>query len=447
MINWFRKVAIFQSLIFLSGSCINAQPTTYDRLWNDPQIVERINRDIEQYRKGDAVIEVIDKSGNHVSNVLVEVHQQTHEFLFGCNLFVLGQLQTPELNIRYEKAFANLFNFATIPFYWGDLEPQEGKPRFMEGSSYIWRRPPPDQLLKWCKEHNITPKGHCLMYVKSMFMPSWTAKDDPEKLLRQSAKHIDEIAQRYKNDIFYWDVTNEEIQRENNPKEWHMVPANYLSWCFQQAGSRFAKQTVLIHNEASQVFTDTDYYIAIFSRLKNEGLPIGGMGMQMHAYDREAMLSGELYPPKQQFDLFSRLGNVNLPIYMTEITIPGRGDKGADLQAEIVKNLYRLWFSIPNMAGITWWNLGDSTAFGVENEAMGGLLDKEMNPKPAYQALDQLINHEWRTNMKISGDSHGRVSFRGFYGKYKITVTYNDKSIEREINLTKSGNNKFVIQL
>jgi hypothetical protein len=38
------------------------------------------------------------------------------------------------------------------------LEPQQGKPRFGEGSEPIWRRPPPDQLVNWCKAHNITPK-------------------------------------------------------------------------------------------------------------------------------------------------------------------------------------------------------------------------------------------------------------------------------------------------
>jgi endo-1,4-beta-xylanase len=75
------------------------------------------------------------------------------------------------------------------------------------------------------------------------------------------------------------------------------------------------------------------------------------------------------------------------------------------------------------------------------------LLDSEMNPKPAYEALDQLINHEWKTNMKISSDSNGNVSFRGFFGKYKIIVSYNGKLIVREINLTKAGKNKFVIQL
>ena len=34
----------------------------------------------------------------------------------------------------------------------------------------------------------------------------------------------------------------------------------------------------------------------------------------------------------------------------------------------------------------TWYD-ADGTAFQNENTALGGLLDKEMNPKPAFQAL------------------------------------------------------------
>ena len=66
------------------------------------------------------------------------------------------------------------------------------------------------------------------------------------------------------------------------------------------------------------------------------------------------------------------------------------------------------------MAGVTWWNLGDGTAYENENKALGGLLDKDMNPKPAYQALDKLINHEWKTNLTLATDAQGKARFRGF---------------------------------
>ena len=48
------------------------------------------------------------------------------------------------------------------------------------------------------------------------------------------------------------------------------------------------------------------------------------------------------------------------------------------------------------MAGITWWNLGHGTAVKDENEAQGGLLDANLNPKRAYRELDRLINQNGR---------------------------------------------------
>lgn len=436
-------------LLFFVGK-IAAQDSLFNKMWNDPQVVDRINLDIEQYRKGDAAIEFVDKKGNPVSNVEVEVHQQTHEFLFGCNLFVLGQLQTPELNTKYETAFANLFNFATIPFYWKELEPQEGKPRFQEGSSFIWRRPPPDQLLKWCKVHHIVPKGHALMYNRNAFMPDWTEQNNPELFLKQALTHIEGIARRYKEDIAVWDVVNEERYRTRNPETGHKVPDDYLVWCFKATNSLFSKNVQLLYNDDTQNHDNPEEYEGYVNSIVRSGLRIDGMGLQFHLFDlgaRSKFLDGTIYPVKQLLDVYDRIGKLGLPIYITEITLPGGGENGYLIQAKIVENLYRLWFSVPNMAGITWWNLGDSTAFGNENKAMGGLLDNEMNPKPAYQALDQLINREWKTNLKISSGSHGNVSFRGFYGKYRITVNHNGKTVEQEINLTKTGNNKFVIQL
>jgi hypothetical protein len=79
------------------------------------------------------------------------------------------------------------------------------------------------------------------------------------------------------------------------------------------------------------------------------------------------------------------------------------------------------------MKGITWWNLGDGTAFGTENSFLGGLLDSAMNPKPAYKVLDQLINHDWRTNLTLKTDAKGTVRFRGFHGSYSVQISEQGK--------------------
>jgi GH35 family endo-1,4-beta-xylanase len=412
------------ALLALLANLVRAEvPEAYSKLWNDPTLTDRIQRNLERNRKGDAVIEVLDAAGEPVANVPVEVRQQSHEFLFGCNLFVLGQLATPEFNRKYEAAFTNLFNFATIPFDWGDLEPEPGKPRYAEGSPHVWRRPPPDRLVNWCREHGITPKGHALLYVKNMFMPPWTTRNDAEALRRQGAAHMAELAARYGRDIPIWDAVNEELPRMRHPKEWPEVPSDFLPWCFREAGRVFPKPVKLLLNDGtSEAHETTAEYEALFKELLRAGVRVEGVGMQFHVYNRPGMLAGKSLPPEQLYDVYGRLGKLGLPLYITEVTVPGNHDDGANLQAAIVENLYRLWFSTPQMAGVTWWNLSDGAAFQEENKMLGGLLDEEQNLKPAYRALDRLINHEWKTSLTLKSDNKGKVMFRGFHGKYAIGV-------------------------
>ena len=106
----------------------------YWKIWN-PGVQAKIDQNIEQNRKADAIVQV-------PADVEVKVEQLSHSFLFGGNIFLFGQLKTDAQNRQYEKTFGDLFNSATIPFYWKTLEPEKGKPRYEAGSSYIFRRPP-----------------------------------------------------------------------------------------------------------------------------------------------------------------------------------------------------------------------------------------------------------------------------------------------------------------
>ena len=74
--------------------------------------------------------------------------------------------------------------------------------------------------------------------------------------------------------------------------------------------------------------------------------------------------------------------------------------------------------------GITWWNVLDNCGVKLE-PTVSGLFHRDMTEKPSYYALDQLINHEWKTNLSIKANAEGKVEFRGFRGKYRIT--YKDK--------------------
>ena len=433
-----KSLNIITAVMLVCTISVRAQ---YSTSWNDPALHKQIENNIEKYRKGDAVITVIDKKGKPVPNATVVIQQKTSEFKFGCNLFVLHQLATPELNRKYEAAFSKLFNFATIPFYWAELEPAQDSLRFTKGSVPMWRRIPPDEAVEWCKERNIMIKGHPLLYIKNRFMPSWISRTDPQTLQSLAEKRMTQLANRYGNDVAVWDVVNEDVARVKNPNSWLKAPNDYLAWAFKEADRLFPKTgTLMINDETKTSHDSTEQYVNSIKGLLQRNIRVDGIGIQFHMLLVDKFFKGEVFTPEIMHKAYTELGKLEKPLWITEITVPSNKANGWENQAAIVSNIYRLWFSEPKMKGITWWNLGDGTAFGTENNFKGGLLDSAMNPKPAYKILDQLINHEWKTSLALKTDANGEASFRGFYGDYLVEVKKG--KIEKRVPLELKSENK-----
>jgi GH35 family endo-1,4-beta-xylanase len=434
------SAALFLLLACPGGT--NAEiPESYRKLWSDPATKQRIERNIEKHRKGDAVIQVVDRDGQPVKGASLEIQQQTHEFLFGCNAFVLGQLKTPENNRRYEEAFARLFNFATVPFYWEGTEPTPGELRYQEGSRDRWRRPPADRFIPFARKHGITLKGHPLLW--HAYNPPWLP-NDAGALKKLYQKRFAEIAQRYARDIRIWDVVNESLVCS---KKYPLYTPDraYVAWAFRTVAPLFRPDNLLMINEvnfASCSVGEKNPYYRQVKQLLADGVGIKGIGFQFHFFSVAALAKAFAdpgYAPQTLLDAYESFAPFQLPLFVTEITIPTQPVNGQPEQAELVGNFYRLWFSAPRMAGITWWNLGDGTAVQGENKALGGLLDEKLDAKESYRTLDRLINQEWKTRLFARTDSQGACRFRGFYGKYAVKVGAGERIQEYHIDLIRDG--------
>ncbi len=58
-----------------------------------------------------------------------------------------------------------------------------------------------------------------------------------------------------------------------------------------------------------------------------------------------------------------------------------------------------------------------------------------MRPKPAYKALDALVNGEWKTKGTVPA-KNGKVEFRGFRGRYRLSWTGADgKTVSKTIEV------------
>jgi hypothetical protein len=70
-----------------------------------------------------------------------------------------------------------------------------------------------------------------------------------------------------------------------------------------------------------------------------------------------------------------------------------------------------------------------------------------MTPKPVYDELKKLIKDQWWTTTVVPIQRDGQITFRGFYGRYRIKTTINGKTIEAWFDLTKRSTETEKVQL
>ena len=395
----------------------------YYKKWND-SLQTGIDERIEQYRKADAEL-VLE---NVRPGSVVSVEQVSHDFLFGSNIFLFGQLDTPEKNRKYEAAFGELFNAATIAFYWKTLEPEKGKIRFSADSPYIYRRPPTDPVVAFCEAKGIYMKGHAIIYgMRPWGHPIWMPEDRKE-MEKEFERHVKDLADRYGDRVQNWDVVNECYDQANRG----LMPDDYTYKTYKWAMEYFPEGVTFNTNECDMHSGPRKRYTEIARDLIDRGVRIDNVGTQMHIFNaKEAQLiadgtdNGEL-APLRLWATMEELSRIGRPVFISEVTVtaPENTERGLEIQKELTRNFYRLWFSHPAVAGITWWNLVDGGAAPGE-PSFSGLFDTEMNRKPAYKALDQLINHEWKTSLTVKAPKDGKISWRGFKGNY--IIRYQDR--------------------
>ena len=397
-----------------------------------------VDSNIEAHRKGNVTLRLTDKTGAPIAGKRIHVSQKSHDFKYGANLFLLDEFPDGERNARYREVFSEYFNLATVPFYWAELEPVEGKPRFAADSPKIYRRPAPDLCLDYCREKGISAKLHCLFYDK--FIPDWLPKRDEAEMFRLYEKRFREIAERYGNGKLYEvEVSNELLD------EYRWTTQSVLCnrrdtplWAWKMAERYFLNDTLVI-NEAQQLpsLAVHDYrapYFLFLESLMNGGARIDKIGVQHHMFvgshgpqETELPKYLKLMDPENVIHGLQILSDFGKPLEITEVTVPTfLGDE--ETQAELLRRLYEIWFATPLMESVVYWNTADGTAYvspsgtANENNVHGGLFRNDLSPKQSAQMLKHLFGEVWHTELDLETDADGRISFRGFYGDYEARV-------------------------
>ena len=383
---------------------------------------------IEEHRMADGEVRVLDAEGRPIPEAAVAVEQARHEFLFGSNIFAWGRLEDPELEEAYREKFADVFNFATIGFYWASYERQQGQPNHEYAEA----------VARWCIEQGIVPKGHPLAWNYSD--PRWLP-DDLDEIRRLQMERIEDCVARFAGLIDIWDVVNEAVHFERESFQ-ERAPKMTAMWeragrvpftrdCFLHARGANPEATLLINDYRN----DAPYERLIEELVDDDGEPLYDViGLQSH------MHSGT-WPNESLWAVCERYQRFGVPLHFTELTVVS-GERGWELgpgwdttpegeaeQAREVERIYTVLFSHPAVEAITWWDFSDNRAW---QGAPAGFLRRDMTPKPAYEVLKGLIKGDWWTEEELTADGEGRASFRGFLGDYEIVVRVEGREVARE---------------
>ncbi len=369
------------------------------------------------------------KDGTILANTGISLTQTAHSFLFGCGGFVFIPYVSEGKNENKEAAesWLDVFNYATLPFYWGNYEREEGrtnKDSLMKTASYL-------------KEKGVTLKGHPLCW--HTVCADWLLKYDNKTILEKQLARIEREEKDFAGIIDMWDVINEVVIMPVFDKYDNAVTRlckehgriGLVKKVFEKAHEVNPDATLLIND----FNTGIDYEILIDGCL-NAGIPISAIGIQSHQHQG--------YWGAEKIDeVLTRFEHFGLPIHFTENTLIS-GDlmpeyivdlndwqvdewpttkEGEERQAREVEEMYRILFSHPLVEAITTWDYKDGAWLG----APSGFVRKDNSKKPAYDVLKKLIKEEWWTDTELVTDENGYAEVDAFKGDY-IVKTQNGQA-------------------
>lgn len=399
-----------------------------------------------EHRKGDVTIRVMDVNGNPVKHARVQVKQTNHEFLFGCGAFDFVSYIEPKegedlafLQERIDKWLA-LYNYGTLPFYWGRFEPEEGKP---ETENRM-------KAARFLQERGVKVKGHPLCW--HTVCADWLLKYDNETILKKQLERIRREVTGFRGTIDIWDVINEVVIMPVFDKYDNAITrickdlgrVRLIKEVFQMAQESNPDAVLLLND-----FNTSQAYEILIDGCLEAGVPIGAIGIQSHQHQG-------YWGAEKVHEVLRRYEQFGLPIHFTENTfvsgtlippeIQDLNDhqvtewpstpEGEERQMRETEEMYRILFEHPLVEAVTGWDFAD----GAWLNAPSGVIRKDNSVKPVYERLMEMIKGEWWTQTEICTDENGVARLEGFFGEYVLE----GEGWRKELKLSKAANDDIV---
>jgi len=297
-----------------------------------------------------------------------------------------------ELSSGFTSSDSTFFNTFTPEFNlvtaencmkWDGLEPSQ--------NSFNWNEA--DKLVNWAKTNNYTVHGHTFVWYNQT--PSWVQNLSASAMESAMYNHIDKVMAHFKGQIPIWDVANECFEDNGSYRNsfWYRTMGkSYIEKAFTHA--RAADPSVkLVYNDYNLEYTGAKSNAAyeMLKDFKSRGIPVDGIGFQMHLDIQYAIDYNDFAKNMQRF------ADLGLEIYITEMDVRVSSNTNTselEKQASYYKNIIEKCMAQPAVKGIQFWGFTDKYSwvpgtFSGRDNAL--LFDKNYNPKPAYYAVQSAL--------------------------------------------------------
>lgn len=269
---------------------------------------------------------------------------------------------------------------------WVQIEKKQGE--------YTWESG--DKAVSEAQKNSMFIRGDHLVYGMSNF--KWTYLKDikgtsRDELIDVLKTHVREVVVHYKDKINLYTVVNEYLDNNPNDPFAMIIGSDYVDIAFQTARETDPKAILLYNDTRIETRNGKNYSEAlrIVKRLNQKGL-IDGVGFQMH-------VDGSV--PINKEELIATMQSFGVPVYITEFDvamgkIKGKSDDEVkEIQAEQFKIGIEACLESGVCKSVDFWDIGDSNSWLVRNGGnpaeMPTLLDDELNPKPAYYSVLEVL--------------------------------------------------------
>lgn len=254
-----------------------------------------------------------------------------------------------------------------------------------------------DATLAVAEANGIAMRGHTLAwYIQNptwLTERSWT-RPEAEALLRD---HIHTVVGRYAGRISEWDVVNEAFGADGSlrPNVWlDSIGPDYLALAFQFAHEADPAARLFLNDFGAEgPNAKSDAMLATAVALRDAGVPIHGIGFQFHVGYQSSTFVRDQWTTNLR-----RFSDAGFDVAVTEldagIPLPATPMK-LDAQAATYVRVFEACLAVTRCEEIVAWGFTDRDSWIPHQYPGRGaacLYDDDLNPKPAYHAVRDLLS-------------------------------------------------------